>query len=106
MISIKKNTLIIYAFFQLFILGLAKNIIAPLIPLIAKELGVGLDFIGSAISLSIFGLILISLTVGNMIEHFGFKKVLFVGLGLSFTGTLLLFFSHNFQLFQPIFGWV
>ncbi len=99
MIRSKKNTLIIYAFFQFFILASAKNIIGPLIPLIAKELGVGLDFIGSTLSISIFGLILVSLVSGNLIELFGIRKVLFVGLIFSFAGTLLLFFSHTFSIF-------
>ena len=99
MIRIKKNTLLIYSFFQFFILASAKNIIGPLVPLIAGELGVGLDFIGSAISLSVLGLILVSLISGNLIELFGIKKVLFAGLILSFTGTLLLFLSHAFSVF-------
>ena len=99
MIRSKKNTLIIYAFFQFFILASAKNIIGPLIPLIAKELGVGLDFIGSTLSISIFGLILVSLASGNLMELFGIKKVLFIGLIFSFIGTLLLYFSHTFSVF-------
>ncbi len=99
MIGIRKNTLLIYAFFQFFILASARNIIGPLVPLIAEELGVGLDFIGSAISLSILGIILVSLTSGNLIELFGVKKVLFAGLAFGLAGTLLLFISHTFSVF-------
>jgi len=96
---IKDNKILVYAFFQILILAAARNIIAPLIPIISGELDVGLDFIGSAIALSIFGLFFVSLTTGNLIEVIGLKKVLFIGLGINFTGSLLLYFSHTFSIF-------
>ena len=96
---IRDNKILVYAFFQILVLSAARNIVAPLIPIISGELGVGLDFIGSAIALSIFGLFFVSLTTGNLIEVIGLKKVLFIGLGINFAGSLLLYFSHTFSIF-------
>ncbi len=97
--SLRNNKILVYAFFQVLILAAARNIIAPLIPIISGELGVGLDYIGSAIAISIFALFFVSLTTGNLIEIIGLKKVLFIGLGINFTGSLLLYFSHTFSIF-------
>jgi predicted MFS family arabinose efflux permease len=96
---IRDNKILIYAFFQVLILSAARNIIAPLIPIISGELAVGLDSIGSVIALSVFGLFFVSLITGNLIEVIGLKKVLFIGLGINFTGSLLLYFSHTFSIF-------
>jgi MFS family permease len=96
---LKGSKMLIYAFFQILILAVARGIIAPLIPIISGELGVGLDYIGSAIALSIFALFFVSLTTGNLIEIMGLKKVLFIGLAVNFIGSVLLFFSHTFPMF-------
>ena len=71
------SKIIIYAFFIKFVLFTGKGIISPLIPLISKELGVGLDYIGSIISLSVIALFFVSLTTGNLIEVIGLKKVIY-----------------------------
>lgn len=97
--KIRSSKILVYAFFQIMFLAIARNIIAPLIPLISGELGVGLDFIGSVIALSIFALFFVSLTTGNLIEIIGLKKVIFIGLGINFTGSILLFFSNTFSIF-------
>lgn len=97
--SKRDNKILVYAFFQILVLAGGKNIIAPLIPIISSELGVGLDFIGSAIALSIFALFFVSLTAGNLIEIIGLKKVMFIGLAINFTGSLLLYFSNAFPIF-------
>ena len=96
---IRGNRILIYAFFQILILASARSIIAPLIPLISGELGVGLDYMGSAIALSIFALFFVSLTTGNLIEIMGLKKVLFMGLAINFAGSVMLFFSYTFPMF-------
>jgi len=96
---IRGSKILIYAFFQIFILAIARSIIAPLIPLISGQLGVGLDYIGSAISLSVFALFFVSLTTGNLIELIGLKNVLYIGLGTNFAGSIFLFFSHTFPVF-------
>ncbi len=97
--KIRDNKILVYAFFQVMVLASARNIIAPLVPLISREFGVGLDFIGSAIALSVFALFFVSLITGNMIEIIGLKKVLFIGLAINFTGSLLLYFSNSFSIF-------
>ncbi len=96
---IRDNKILVYAFFQILVLAAARNIIAPLIPIISGEFAIGLDSIGSVIALSIFGLFFISLITGNLIEVIGLKKVLFIGLGINFAGSLLLYFSHTFSIF-------
>lgn len=99
MIKIGRSRILLYAFFQILFLAVARNIIPTLIPLISGELGVGLDFIGSAIALSIFALFFVSVTTGNLIEIIGLKTVLFIGLGINFTGSILIFFSNTFSIF-------
>jgi MFS transporter, DHA1 family, inner membrane transport protein len=99
MIKTKKTKIFLYAFFQILLLFMARYLIAPLIPLISDELGVGLDFIGSAISLSVFAIFFASLTAGNLIEVIGLKNVLFIGLLINLTGSVLLFFSNTFSMF-------
>lgn len=96
---IKQNQILVFAFSQVLVLSVSRQIIGPLIPLISEELKVGLDFIGSAISLSVFALFLASLSVGNLIELIGLKKVLYIGLGVSIAGSIMLYFSHSFPIF-------
>ena len=102
---IRGSKILIYAFFQIFILAAARGIVAPLIPLISGELGVGLDYIGSAIALSIFALFFVSLTTGNLIEIMGLKEVLFIGLGINFAGfspiIFLIYFSGVYYCILP-----
>ncbi len=96
---IKQNQILVFAFSQVLALSVSRQIIGTLIPLISEELKVGLDFIGSAISLSVFALFLVSLSVGNLIELIGLKKVLYIGLGVSIAGSIMLYFSHSFPIF-------
>ena len=96
---IRGNRILLYAIFQIFVLAAARGIVAPMIPVISGELGVGLDYIGSAIALSIFALFFVSLTTGNLIEIMGLKQVLFIGLGINFTGSIMMFASYTFPMF-------
>ena len=96
---IKQNQILVFAFSQVLVLAVSRQIIGPLIPLISEELKVGLDYIGSAISLSVFALFLVALSVGNLIELIGLKKVLYIGLGVSVVGSIMLYFSYSFPIF-------
>ena len=96
---IKQNQILVFAFSQVLVLAVSRQIIGPLIPLISEELKVGLDYIGSAISLSVFALFLVSLSVGSLIELIGLKKVLYIGLGVSIAGSMMLYFSTSFPIF-------
>ena len=100
---IRQNQILVFAFSQVLVLSVSRQIIGPLIPLISEELEVGLDFIGSAISLSVFALFLVSLSVGNLIELIGLKKVLYIGLGVSIAGSIMLYFSHSFPIFIVVY---
>lgn len=95
----KGKTLITYSFFQTLILGTARNIIGPLVPIISKELNIGLDLVGFAISIGIFILFLLSFTVSTLLERFGVKKVLYISMGFNFLGSFLLYFTHIFFVF-------
>lgn len=97
--KIRQNQILVFAFSQVLVLSVSRQFIGPLIPLISEELEVGLDFIGSAISLSVFALFLVSISVGNLIELIGLKKVLYIGLGVSIAGSIMLYFSHSFPIF-------
>jgi len=96
---IRQNQILVFAFSQVLVLSVSRQFIGPLIPLISEELEVGLDFIGSAISLSVFALFLVSISAGNLIELIGLKKVLYIGLGVSIAGSIMLYFSHSFPIF-------
>ena len=81
---LRDNRILIYAFFQLFVLSASRFLIPPLIPLISLELKVGLDFIGTVIALNIFAIFFVSIITGNIIEIIGLKKVLYIGILINF----------------------
>lgn len=95
----RDNKILIFSFFRLFTTGITLMVIGPLIPIISKDLNVGLDFIGTALSLSVFGLLVTSLTTGSLIELFGFKRIIFLGTITSIFGCLGLYFSYSYTIF-------
>lgn len=97
--SYKDNRILIFSFFRLFITGITWALIGPLVPIISKDLNVGLDFIGTALSLSVFGLFITSLTTGNLIELFGFKRIIFSGSLISIFSCLGFYFSYSYTIF-------
>ena len=80
-------------------MGIIAGIFSPLIPLIASDLKVGLEYIGTAISLGTIGLLFVALLIGNFIDIWGFKKIIILGLVLILLGETGLFFSHSYQIF-------
>lgn len=97
--SKKKNKVLIFSFFRLFITGVTWTLIGPLIPIISVDLNVGLDSIGIVLSLSVLGLFITSLTTGNLIELFGYKKVIFLGSLICIFSCLGLYFSYYYIIF-------
>jgi len=81
------------------IIGSASYLIGPLIPIISKELKVGLDIIGIAVSLSFLSKFIATMTTGNLIEIFGYKKVYFVGIVFSLLGITGIYFSYTYTIF-------
>ena len=61
-IKVKRNKILVYAFLQLFIFVISRTLIGPLIPVISNELGIGLDYMGTAIALSVFAVLFSSIT--------------------------------------------
>ena len=80
------------------IIGITAGIFSPLIPLIASDLKVGLEYIGTVISLSTIGLLFIALFIGNLIDILGFKRVIILGIILILLGEIGLFFSHSYLI--------
>ena len=95
----KNNRILVFSFFRLFITVVSCTLIGPLIPIISKDLNVGLDYIGSVLSLSVFGLFITALTTGNLIEVFGYKRIIFLGSLLNIFGCLGLYFSYYYNIF-------
>jgi len=91
--------IIYFAFSERLVMGIIAGIFSPLIPLIAGDLKIGLQYIGIAISLSTIMLFFIALLVGNLINILGFKKVIILGLVLILSGEIGLFFSHSYLIF-------
>jgi len=81
-------------------LGILINMIGPIIPLIASNLKIGLDYMGLVISVGSFALLATSLVIGYLVEFFGFKKVIFLGAVIIAAGCLGLFFSYSYILFM------
>jgi MFS family permease len=93
------KSVLIFSFIQRFAMSVCINIIGPLIPLIAGDLDVGLDYIGSAIAIGTFALLIASISTGFFLESFGFKKVIFGGGLLIGLGCLGLLFSYSYIMF-------
>jgi FHS family Na+ dependent glucose MFS transporter 1 len=97
--KVNSGKILIYSFAQRLLLGIAAGIIGPLIPIIAKDLNIGLDRIGAAISFSLVAVFIVAVILNNLIDILGFKKVLVAGLVLVACGALGIFFLKTFILF-------
>jgi len=95
----KKNKILVFSFFRLFVTGVSCTFVGPLIPIISRDLNVGLDYMGSALSLSVLGILITSLVTGNLIEVFGYKRIIFLGSLLNIFGCLGLCFSYHYIIF-------
>jgi len=97
----KVNTkkILIYSLAQRMILGISAGLVGPLIPMIAKDLYIGLDRIGAAISFSIMAIFITAIILNNFIDILGFKKVLIAGLVFLSSGALGIFLSKTFIFF-------
>ncbi|MFC2159251.1 sugar MFS transporter [Actinomycetota bacterium] len=80
-------------------MGSASYLIGPLIPIISKELSVGLDIIGIAVALSVISKFIATMTTGNLIEIFGYKTVYFIGIIFSLLGITGIYFSYTYTIF-------
>lgn len=81
------------------IIGSAAYLIGPLIPIISKELNVGLGIIGIAVSFSVISKFIATMTTGNLIEIFGYKTIYFIGIIFGFFGITGLYFSYSYTIF-------
>src|SRR4030042_7155170 len=97
--KVATKKVLIYSFAQRMILGISTGLVGPLIPIIAKDLNIGLDRIGATISFSILAILLTAIVLNNFIDNLGFKKVLIAGLVLLSSGALGIFLSKTFIFF-------
>lgn len=97
--KVATKKVLIYSLAQRMVLGISTGLVGPLIPIIAKDLNVGLDKIGAAISLSILAILLTAIVLNNFIDTLGFKKVLIAGLVFLSSGALGIFLSNTFIFF-------
>jgi predicted MFS family arabinose efflux permease len=77
--KVNSGKILIFFFVQRFLLGIAAGNIGPFIMIIAKDLNIGLDRIGSAISFSMAAVFMVAVILNNLIDIPGFKKVLISG---------------------------
>lgn len=97
--EVATKKVLIYSLAQRMVLGVATGLVGPLIPIIAKDLNIGLDKIGAAISFSILAILITAIVLNNFIDNLGFKKVLIAGLVFLSSGALGIFLSKTFIFF-------
>lgn len=93
------KSILSFSFTQRLLLSISINVIGPIIPLISADLEVGLDYIGSIISIGTFALLITAISTGFLLELFGFKKIIFSGAVLTTLGCLGLIFSYSSGIF-------
>src|SRR3989304_3483713 len=97
--KIATKKVLIYSLAQRMVMGISGGLVGPLIPIIAKDLNIGLDRIGAAISFSILAILITAIVLNNFIDNLGFKKVLIAGLVFLSSGALGIFLSKTFIFF-------
>jgi len=97
--KVATKKVLIYSLAQRMVLGISTGLVGPLIPIIAKDLNIGLDKIGAAISFSILAILITAIVLNNFIDNLGFKKVLIAGLVFLSSGALGIFLSKTFIFF-------
>jgi len=91
--------LFILLFLKLFFLGIGGSIVGPLIPILSDSFEVGLDMLGTTLSLNAFGLLIASIFSGTLSEKLGRKNMLSFGSILFTASFLALYFSSSYILF-------
>lgn len=94
-----KRGILVFSFMQRLLMNTGINIIGPIIPLIAFELKVGLDYMGAVISIGAVALLITSIGAGFLLELFGFKRIILGGALLYIFGCVGLLFSYSFITF-------
>jgi MFS family permease len=97
--KVATKKVLIYSLAQRMVLGISTGLVGPLIPIISKDLNIGLDRIGATISFSILAILLTAIVLNNFIDNLGFKKVLIAGLVFLSLGALGIFLSKTFTFF-------
>ena len=80
----------------IFFTMLGQGALFPVLPLFAKEFGVGIVLIGLAVGLGGTGRLLVGMPSGLVAQRYGRRVVLVGSIGLSTLGAALMGFSGNF----------
>lgn len=112
-VSSKRNSgtgvekrILIFSFSQRLLMNTGVTIIGPIIPVIAVELKIGLDYMGSIISIGTFALLITSICTGFLLELFGFKRIILSGELLYISGCLGLMFSNSYIAFAVSYSFL
>ena len=87
-----------------FVVALGFGVVAPAIPLFARDYGVGRTAIGLAISAFAFFRFLSALASGGVVDRFGERVVLVAGLGVTAASTCAAAFAPGFGWFVALRG--
>ncbi len=99
-IRVSERSILAFTVLQRLMLGILINIIGPIVPLIASDLGIGLDYIGKTISLGTFAVLLTSFSIGYLTEMFGFKRIIFAGILFIISGCVAMFYTSSYLVFN------
>ena len=94
-----EKKILTFSFFERLVMNTGSTIIGPIIPIVAVELAIGLDYVGSVISIGAIALLVTSICTGFLLELFGFKKIILIGELLYIVGCLGLIFSNLYITF-------
>jgi MFS family permease len=94
---IKRDVALTKALFFLFGVGIMAWV--PRFPELKAHLGVGNGAFGSMLSMGAFGSLIALLTVGHLVDHFGSKKVLYVGATLLLVAYIAVVNVTNHEAF-------
>ena len=84
---------------QFLLVGIGSSVVGPLIPILSGVFNVGLDIIGTTLSLNAFGLLLASFFSGVLSERFGKVNIAIISSILFSFSFFILFLSENFIVF-------
>ena len=102
-----KNEIYYLSALGFMLLSLPFTIFGGLIPIISNDLGVSAHFIGIVLSLSAFSNFIAVIVAGNLIELFGIKKVLIIGIIFEIIGMVMINFTRSsisFAVFYLLSG--
>ena len=97
-----KNKIYYLSIFGFMLLSFPFEMFGGLVPIISKDLNVSTYFIGIILSLSAMTNLVAAIIAGNLIELFGIKKILIVGISFEIIGMTVINFTRG-SIFFTVF---